>query len=221
MPPQSNEDGAGEVTSKADIYALGLILNEMFTKEIPQGTAFKTIGSVQPDYAYLDGLIEQMLRQDPVSRPDITEIKKQLIARRNEFISLQKVDTLTKQVVPEGEITDYLIREPIRITAVDYENRELVVTMSQTPNHGWIEEFNNQGSYQFYLGYEPSKTRFFRNRAILGAPSGQEQQQIDYFKTWINATNRALQAAVGTGSRKPQAPTRASSWNKSYWLRGH
>ncbi|HEY2912304.1 MAG TPA: serine/threonine-protein kinase [Candidatus Angelobacter sp.] len=179
-----------EITSKADIYALGLILNEMFTKEIPQGTGFKSIGSVQADYAYLDGIIDQMIRQDPSQRPDILEVKKQLLGRRNEFISLQKVDSLTKQVVPEEEIDDALIRDPLRIVDVDYRNRVLTVALSQTPSPGWIEEFKNQGNYSSFSGYEPYRANFFGTSLQIGTPSGYEQQQINYLKTWIsNATN--------------------------------
>jgi serine/threonine protein kinase len=179
-----------EITSKADIYALGLILNEMFTKEIPQGTGFKSIGSVQADYAYLDGIIDQMIRQDPSQRPDILEVKKQLLGRRNEFISLQKVDSLTKQVVPEGEIDDALIRDPLSIVDVDYRNRVLTVALSQIPSPGWIEEFKKQGNYSFFSGYEPYRANFFGNSLQIGAPSGYEQQQIEHLKTWIsNATN--------------------------------
>src|SRR6266478_2509549 len=46
------------VDFKADVYALGLILNEMFTRAVPQGTAFKRVSDVAPGFGYLDGLIE-------------------------------------------------------------------------------------------------------------------------------------------------------------------
>ncbi len=45
------------VARRADIYALGLILNEMFTSEIPQGTSYMTIASVAPEFAYLDRVV--------------------------------------------------------------------------------------------------------------------------------------------------------------------
>src|ERR1022692_90812 len=37
-----------KVDERADIFALGLILNEMFTGEVPQGTGHKAVGSVAP-----------------------------------------------------------------------------------------------------------------------------------------------------------------------------
>ena len=47
------------VDHRADIFALGLMLNEIFTGEVPHGTGFKTIESVDPEYAYLDGLVRK------------------------------------------------------------------------------------------------------------------------------------------------------------------
>ena len=41
--PEQKIPGA-DVDHRADIFALGLILNEMFTGEVPEGTGYKTIG---------------------------------------------------------------------------------------------------------------------------------------------------------------------------------
>jgi serine/threonine protein kinase len=54
---------------RADIYALGLILNEIFTGDVPQGTGFKRIAAVAPRYAYLDAVIDSMVQQIPENRP--------------------------------------------------------------------------------------------------------------------------------------------------------
>jgi serine/threonine protein kinase len=179
-----------EVTYRADIYALGLILNEMFTKEVPQGTGFKTINSVQPNYAYLDALVDQMVRQDPGQRPDISEVKKQLIARQNEFLSLQKIDQLTKQVVPDHIVDDPLVRDPIKILGVDYQDGVLAVKLSSVPTQKWISEFQNQHSFRSFHGYGPERTEFMGGpTAYIRAPQNQEQQQMDYFKSWLANVN--------------------------------
>lgn len=82
--------GRGQIIDNyTDIYALGLILNEMFTKQVPQGTAYKTIGSVSAIYKYLDELVSYMLRQSPKERPPSIEVvKRELIRSKNEFITL-------------------------------------------------------------------------------------------------------------------------------------
>ena len=73
--PEQRNRGA-PVDQRADIYALGLILNEMFTREVPHGTDYKIIGSVAPQYAYLDDLVAEMLRQSADARPATIDIIK-------------------------------------------------------------------------------------------------------------------------------------------------
>ncbi len=65
-----------QVDHRADIYALGVILNEMFTGEILQGTGPRTIVSVAPEFGYLDAIVERMVRQSPEDRPQsIAEVR--------------------------------------------------------------------------------------------------------------------------------------------------
>jgi hypothetical protein len=95
---------AGNVVDQpADIYALGLILHEMFTGEIPQGTGIRKIRDSAPDFAYLDELVEMMRQQRPEQRiQSVTRVKQELIGRGNNFVNLQRLDQLKKQVVPES-----------------------------------------------------------------------------------------------------------------------
>lgn len=79
--PEQRERGQ-TVDFRADIFSLGLILNEMFTKKIPQGTNYKTIGSINPDFIDLDHLVKKMIDQDPLNRPEkIEEIKLEINLR--------------------------------------------------------------------------------------------------------------------------------------------
>jgi serine/threonine-protein kinase len=54
----------GETGAYTDIFALGLIINEFFTGEIPQGTYYKRIADINVCYSELDDLINLMLLQD-------------------------------------------------------------------------------------------------------------------------------------------------------------
>lgn len=66
----------GVVDFRSDIYALGLILNELFTRSIPQGSGYETIGKVSPAFGYLDEIVDLMIRQDPRQRPSaLSDIK--------------------------------------------------------------------------------------------------------------------------------------------------
>ena len=76
-----------------DIFALGLILNEMFTGGVPQGTGYAAIGSRIAELGYLDDLVALMIQHDVRNRPQsIALLKRELAGRRNDFIQRQELD---------------------------------------------------------------------------------------------------------------------------------
>ena len=70
-----------DVDGRADIFALGLILNELFTGEVIQGTRFKKIVEISPEYAYVDQVVEEMVSQSRDDRPAIGTIKQRVLGR--------------------------------------------------------------------------------------------------------------------------------------------
>src|SRR6266542_1476028 len=184
-----------QVGDKADIYALGLILNEMFTGEVPLGAHYKKIASCVADFVFVDDIVERMITQEPTLRPSIVDIKQQLIARRQQFISLQKLDELSKQVVLEDSITDPLIADPIRAENFDYENGFLVVTLSRAPNPLWEQTFHTQETRSF-LHMGPGTVTFLGTRAEVPVKKDIVVQQRDYFEGWLRNTNGLYEGAV-------------------------
>lgn len=71
--PEQRRKGSN-VNHKADIFALGLILNEMFTRVVPEGSSFKKISDFFPAYSYLDEIVDEMIRQTPEERLDSIDI---------------------------------------------------------------------------------------------------------------------------------------------------
>jgi Protein kinase domain len=79
--PEQRESGH-VVDWRADIYALGLMLNELFTRVVPQGTQYKSIASVLPEFAALDETISLMIRQDPSERlATISDVRSDIDSR--------------------------------------------------------------------------------------------------------------------------------------------
>lgn len=69
---KGSQDGLSKAT---DIFALGLILNEMFTNKIYQGGSPTKISDVAPSFGYLDEIVSDMVNSDPKKREsDINNI---------------------------------------------------------------------------------------------------------------------------------------------------
>jgi serine/threonine protein kinase len=184
-PEQRNRNQ--RVDGKADIYALGLILNEMFSGAVPQGTSFRKVSEVAHDYGYVDELVDLMLRQDPDARPSVEIVKRELIARGNEFLSVQRLNSLKSQVIPETEVDDPIIRTPIEIADADYQDGHLVFTLTAAPPPNWIAAFQNpRKSREFYPGAGPENF-IFRGRAAtvpLG-PGMSAPRLTEYTKSYV------------------------------------
>lgn len=178
------------IDHRADIYALGLMLNEMFTNEVPQGTDYKTIGSVAPEYSYLDDLVSAMLRQSPSARLEsIDVIKRELIGRKQEFVTRQRISELKQTVVPVTDLDDPLLADPPRIVNFDWERGTLTLFFQQPVNPKWVQALYNMGSYYSLMDKEPEAFSISGNKAVIPAREGEVQQIIDHFKQWIPQAN--------------------------------
>jgi serine/threonine protein kinase len=78
--PEQRTRGAAQ-DRRADLFSLGLILNELFTGEVPHGAGYRRISSVDEDYGYLDDVVEALIQQDPDNRPSTAEAVRALLAK--------------------------------------------------------------------------------------------------------------------------------------------
>jgi len=179
-----------QVGPAADIYALGLILNQMFTGHVPEGTGIKLIAQVAPEFGYLDELVEVMRRQQPDQRPStIRTVKDELIARRNQFIEWQRLDQQKKIVVPATEVNDPIIADPIRaIEKVDYENQTLVLRLNQPVNEKWKECFYLRAT-AFSTNFSANQIAFHGDKVHLLVNSHFVDQAVNYFKEYSRTAN--------------------------------
>jgi hypothetical protein len=75
----------GIVDHRTDIFSLGLILYEMLTSQLLQGTSHRRVASIHPKLASLDSIIEKMSCQSPSDRPfSIAEIRVELASALDE-----------------------------------------------------------------------------------------------------------------------------------------
>ena len=191
--PEQKEKGA-TVDDKADIYALGLLLNELFTGHVPVGTSYIKIDDVEPDYAFLDELVEKMIKQNKNDRPnDIETIQYEINSR----IELQRIkretDELKQIKIQDSEEKDILIIDPPKLIDVKYDETEsrLRFTLSQSINDLWVNCIK-ESSRESLLGYEVEKFRFEYQYASVHLPIRDiewAQKITDCFKQWIRIAN--------------------------------
>jgi serine/threonine protein kinase len=199
------------VTNKADIFALGLILNEMFTGDVPQGAGYKRIAAVSGDHEFLDDIVDQMIQQLPEQRPDsVTKLKEELIARGNQFVRLQHLDQMKKEVVPESDITDPLIADPVRLVEKeDYRNGTLTLRLNQAVNDKWVECFQKR-STRFSANVSSALVSFHRDRVNIIVTEHFVQEGVRFVKEYLQLANEEYAAQVKQESLKEIERRRAA-----------
>lgn len=183
----------------ADIYALGLILNELFTNEVPQGSGYKKIGSVTPVFAYLDDVVDKMIRQMPDERlASIAIIKEELNRRGEVFFSAQKVSELKDTVIPESEIDDPLFDNAVKLINIqDYHDDNLYLKLNQEVTKEWIEVFNDTRTHRATgVGQEPTRFKFQGDITSIPTNERDVQRVVDYLKKYLENTHKAYKLEV-------------------------
>jgi len=150
------------VDKTADIYALGLILNEMFTGEVARGSGYRLVGATAATFAYLDEVVARMIRQDPRERfQSIDELKAQIAMLSNIAIAHQRLDALKREIVPESDIEDPIVQRPMTILKdLDWKEGRLYLTLSEPVPALWKEIFMSGNRVAMYTSSMPGSVKW-------------------------------------------------------------
>ncbi len=200
-----------EALATADIFALGLMLNEMFTGTVPQGTEYRQISQVTEDHGFLDAIVTTMLRQAPTERPpSIAEVKMLIQRHKSEAVSLQRLSQIEGTVIKTTEIDEPLAESPPRLIGADWNGGLLTLTLDRPVTPDWINALHNMGSFASVAGKPPQLFSFRGNRATISALEHEVQMVIDNFKAWLPTASSTLRlllekkAQQEEGARKEQ-----------------
>ena len=184
----------GKVDYRCDIYALGLILNELFTGQIIQGSNYKRISEVSEKFAFLDPIVEKMTNQDSDKRYNsIEEIQYEINVGIEINNIKENVKVLKKIEIEQDKEKDILIDNPIKIVGVKLDNNyKLTIRFNNPVNDLWIETLKYVDKTELH-GYGPESFDFGRDTASISLNEysvNNVPKIVEYFKTWIEDTNK-------------------------------
>lgn len=193
----------------ADLYALGLLLNEMITGAVPHGTEYRLISSVSKELSFLDEIVAKMLRQAPQERPaSISEIKGLIQRYQSEAVSAQRLSRLSGTVIRAQEIDEPLAHEAPSLIGADWDGRKLTLTLDREVSDYWVNALCQMGSYSSVMGKGPETFSFRGNQAFVDAEEHEVQPTINYFKGWLPVATQKLKFLLEHVAQRQEAERR-------------
>lgn len=189
--PEQKQRGA-KVSNRTDLYAAGLILNEMFTGEVPQAPEYMTISSVDTQYAFLDQIVAHLFKQNPEDRP---ESAKAVLLELETLAVIAEKQQAANQAKEQLEKIERPKKINLAIQNVDIRDNTLLFIMNRVIPRNWLNILQfREFSCGYIHGYEREKT-FLEDEDTIGLRlSGYESQSalqsiLNYCKDWVETTN--------------------------------
>lgn len=189
----------GKISPQTDVYATALILNEMFTHQIPQAAGYTTIASVIPEYAFLDTLFSDMYKQNAIERlypatAILTELS--VLSQKSENTRImQEIKTrIANTISPENFET--------AIQRIKYADGELKFFFDRDLPSQWYQclAFGSY-SHSALVGYEKEKvTISFPNVVCMPMRRNETEATISeivkYMRDWVEKANSQYSAEI-------------------------
>lgn len=148
-PEQKKKHNANNIDSAADIFSLGLLINECFTKNPPFGSDFQLIAAKTPLYAELDNLVFSMIRQNPSERVEIDTVIAEL-----KFIH-GKIENALKQIRIniDNQIQSYDFEKPILKEIIQRASEDILFgkLLFNSKSSEELDKYN--GNWHMKIGY--------------------------------------------------------------------
>ena len=182
----------GKVYPQTDLYSAALILNEMFTGEIPQAAGYRKIRDINEEYAFLDSIVEQLYIQDPEKRlyPEdriLSEMKLLAEKYQNEQEKKKLQSKIDDTIVPE--------EFEVNIISKSYEDGLLVFEFNRSLPHEWTSILVH-GSYNcsYRMGYGHEKLELIGSTKIGMPLRGSESEEtlktiVSNVQGWVSEVN--------------------------------
>lgn len=210
-PEQYKKDA--KVYPQTDIYSVALILNEMFTGEIPQAAGHKRIADVNAEYKYLDDLFDMLFKQDPSERlypEDAILSELRVLAeyhKRNQ--EAERLKTVINEIVEPEEFNPKLIN-------LEFVDNGIHFVFDSVLPAEWFQILV-YGSYDHgcLMSYDSDKLKKINKNTISMPVRGNESKEtitkiVEYIKDWVATVSRkytleAKRQAVAEQRRKEDA----------------
>lgn len=162
-PEQLEKENENAISAACDTYALGKILNELFTRRNPSGLNFTRIYSLHPHLWALDDIVDQCLYHTPAKRPTVKKLLEMIAQIRKEI--KEELENI-EDVLRDDIIDKHFKEEILNIAAKDIYLSQYILGVKSLQE---IEECDPNYTYHLHIHYAVDnfvKSMYFQKRVL-------------------------------------------------------